>query len=421
MAADSRIQGSIQAPASKSDAHRALICAAICGCGAEVSNMGSSIDVETTLEALDSLGASFMKTGDKVCFTGWDFSGEGQQVNCRESGSTLRFMLPLCAAMGMKRTFVGQGRLPDRPISVIVDQLKAHGVIATGNRLPLTLSGRLEAGTYVIPGNISSQFVSGLLMALSCLPGTSQIVVPGKLESKAYVDMTVDTLTRFGINWQCISREKNTTYCLSDDHQTTAAPEEYLVEGDWSGAAFPLVAGALGGKVMVKGLNPESRQGDKAVTEIIAMAGGNVKYLGDRTVEITAPEKQLNPVEVDISGIPDLFPVLAVLAAGAQGRSTFHNVSRLRIKESDRVETVRQLLVSLGGSMTVDGDTVYVDGTGSLKGGTVDSFGDHRIAMAGAVASLICRQSVTILGAECCAKSYPEFFQDFERIGGRIQ
>ena len=419
--ANNRIDGLLQAPASKSDAHRALICSAICGKGAKVSHVGNSIDVETTIEALGSLGAAFTRNGDTLCYTGWDDSQKDGEVNCRESGSTLRFLLPVCSALGLTRTFVGQGRLPERPISVIIDEMRAHGVMATGDKLPLTLSGVMAAGTYTIPGNISSQFISGLLMALSNQEGPSKVVIPGKLESAAYVDMTVDTLAYYDLKWQCTKSDIETVYELSEDHEATKEPLEYQVEGDWSGAAFPLVAGALGGHVIVDGLDSESRQGDKAVADIIAMAGAKVTYLGNRRYEVIAPEAQLKAIDVDVSGIPDLFPILAVLAAGAVGTSTFRNVARLRIKESDRVETVRQLLVSLGGSMTVEGDTVYVHGTGQLKGGIVDSFADHRIAMSGAVASLICQDPVTVLGAECCAKSYPDFFEDFERIGGHRQ
>ncbi|MBR5137071.1 MAG: 3-phosphoshikimate 1-carboxyvinyltransferase [Clostridia bacterium] len=419
--AKSKINGSLQAPASKSDAHRALICSAICGNGAKVSHVGNSIDVETTIEALGSLGAVFTRDGETLCYTGWDDSKTEGEVNCRESGSTLRFLLPVCSALGLTRTFTGQGRLPERPISIIIDEMKDHGVSATGDKLPLTLSGKMSAGTYTIPGNISSQFISGLLMAMASQPGASKVVIPGKLESVAYVDMTVDTLAYYGLNWQCKKSETETVYELSEDHAATKEPKEYQVEGDWSGAAFPLVAGALGGRVILNGLDPESRQGDKAVADIIAMAGAKVTYLGDRRYEVVAPETQLKPFEVDVSGIPDLFPILAVLAAGAVGTSTFHNVARLRIKESDRVETVRQLLASLGGSMVVEGDTVYVEGNGQLKGGIVDSFADHRIAMSGAVASLICQEPVTVLGAECCAKSYPDFFKDFEKIGGQVK
>ncbi len=419
---NSRISGRVVAPPSKSDAHRALICSALCGNDASVSAVGNSIDVETTIEALANLGASYTRQGDTLCYSGWDLTQSDGEVNCRESGSTLRFLLPVCSSLGLNRTFTGQGRLPERPISVIIDEMQRHGVTAKGDRLPLTLTGSLEIGEYRIPGNISSQFISGLLMALAKVGGTSRVVIPGKMESSAYVDMTVDTLAHFGARWQRNTSQEGTVYSLEQPFDTSKTPDTYEVEGDWSGAAFLLAAGALGGEIEVAGLEGKSRQGDRAIAHILEQMGAQVRSVGDRSWHIRRPTTTaLQPVQVDVSEIPDLFPILAVLAAGAQGTSEFSNVARLRIKESDRVESVCSMLRGLGGNVRVEGDTVYVEGCGFLTGGQVDSWGDHRIAMSGAVASLICREPVTVLGAECCAKSYPGFFEDFAKIGGRAE
>ncbi len=417
------IEGNLIAPPSKSDAHRALICAALRGDGAQVSGMGDSIDVLTTMEALEAMGVISRRNRDSFCCTGWaDPTGEAV-INCRESGSTLRFLLPVCAALGRTCTFTGEGRLPLRPISVILDEMANHGVSSSSSQMPLRLSGRLKPGQYTIPGNISSQFISGLLMALPYAGGISSIHIPGKLESAAYVDMTTDTLTHYGIRWDSRTTEAGTTYTMASAQAEANPPRPYVVEGDWSGAAFLLASGALGGHVQVGGLDPESRQGDKAIAHILEQMGATVAWTRSRHVAVTAPDATagsgaLRPADVDVSPVPDLFPVLAVLAAGAEGTSVLRNVARLRIKESDRVETVCNMIEALGGSIRVEGDTVYVDGTGRLTGGVVDSCGDHRIAMSAAVASLICRDQVTILGAQCCSKSYPGFFEDFAKIGG---
>lgn len=421
--AGSIIGGKLTAPPSKSDAHRALICAALRGDGAQVSGMGDSIDVLTTIEALNAMGAISQWNQNALYYTGWTDPERETRVNCRESGSTLRFLLPVCGALGRTCTFAGEGRLPLRPVSVILDEMAEHGVSASCPQLPLELSGRLEPGQYTIPGNISSQFISGLLMALPYAGGGSSIHIPGKLESAAYVDMTIDTLRHYGIHWDSHTTEAGTTYSMVPAESNVETPRPYVVEGDWSGAAFLLASGALGGSVQVGGLDRESRQGDKAIAHILEQMGATVAWPQPRQVTVTAPDattgaRALSPVEVDVSAVPDLFPVLAVLAAGAEGTSVFRNVARLRIKESDRVQTVCDMIEALGGSIRVEGDTVYVDGTGYLTGGIVDSCGDHRIAMSAAVASLICNDAVTILGAQCCAKSYPGFFEDFAKIGG---
>ncbi len=404
-----KISGRIAAPPSKSDAHRALICAALYG--GSVTGAGDSDDVRATVSALGALGFAVRTVGNKISFERQPEALCTSEVDCAESGSTLRFLLPVCGALGLTRVFTGAGKLPERPVGPILREMKRFGAVCEGKKLPLRLSGHLRTGNYTIEGNISSQFISGLLMALPLLGGGSTVTVPGRLESAAYVDMTIKTLERFGIRWAADETAEGTVFRLAD---AMPAPCDYTVEGDWSGAAFLLTSGALGGRVTVTGLCRDSLQGDRAIAEILESMGAEVAWDRDEiTVTKTGP---LRPADIDVSGIPDLFPILVVAAAGARGDSRFTGTARLRIKESDRIESMFLTLAAIGGSMSVSGDTVTVRGTGRLKGGRLDSCGDHRIAMSGAVASLICGEAVEIEGAECCAKSYPGFFRDLRAL-----
>ncbi|MBR5519641.1 MAG: 3-phosphoshikimate 1-carboxyvinyltransferase [Clostridia bacterium] len=399
------LHGEVRAIASKSDAHRVLICAALTGqndafealcarfCSGE-AGFDPSEDILATIACLRSL------CGD-----------ESPVIDCNESGSTLRFLLPVAMAVAEEAKFIGRGRLPERPLGALQEEMQAHGCEFSAPTLPFTVRGRLQSGTYTLPGNVSSQYVTGLLLALPMLKGDSRIVLTSPLQSVAYVEMTLRTLRQFGI---CVT-ETADGYAINGG-QRYQWPQELAVEGDWSNAAFFLTAGMLGKAVTVSSLMPDSPQADRAIVALLRGYGAEcTEQDGAFTV---SPRKTGKPQRIDVAEFPDLFPILAVAASGVTGTTELYNAARLRLKESDRIQTTAQLLTALGGSAEEREDSLVIHGTGRLRGGTVDSCGDHRIAMAAAIASILCEQSVTITHAEAVRKSYPRFFEDFNRLGG---
>lgn len=384
----SPIGGLVEAISSKSMAHRLMICAALAKEPTQVTYHTTNRDMEATKACLDS-----MKTGEKP-------------LRCGESGSTLRFLLPVAAALGLDTEFYMEGRLPERPLAPLDEQLTAHGIRLTKNGRTLSVSGKLQAGDYTLPGDVSSQYISGLLFALPLLNAPSTLTVTGKVESAPYIAMTLDALKTFGID---IKTEGNIYYIPS---RAYVGGGEKKVEGDWSNAAFWLCAGAISKEVTVTGLNPDSLQGDKKILELL-------KAFGAACTEDTVSPAPLHGIDIDASAIPDLVPILCVAAAKAEGTTRIYNAGRLRLKESDRIESVCRMLTELGADITATEDGMIVHGGKPLMGGTVDSCGDHRIAMAAAVASSICRGEVTILGAEAVNKSYPRFWEDLETLTKR--
>lgn len=368
----STLKGTIQSIPSKSQAHRALICAALSGKPELVSIERPSQDLMATKQALEIL------------------RGAGA-ADCRESGTTLRLLVPLAAALGLDVTFTGEGRLPRRPMEPLLSLLEDHGVRFSQAFLPFRLSGRLRCGNYRIPGNISSQYISGLLLALPLLEGDSHLTLTTQLESSAYVAMTLDCQKSFGLRIQ----PSETGWAIPGG-QTYRAPGSFTVEGDWSNAAFWLAASALGSDLEVTGLSEESLQADRRIRTIL----------------------DSGETDTDVREIPDLVPVLAVLACGKTETTVLRNCGRLRLKESDRIESVKAMILSLGGRIRVEGEDLVIEGSGSLEGGAVDSFEDHRIAMAAAIAATLCRRPVLIRGAQAVSKSYPEFFADYNALGG---
>ena len=378
------ISGQIPSIASKSAAHRLYICAALAKDSTQIICDGSSKDIAATRACLEAAQSS------------------DAQLPCGESGSTLRFLLPVMAALGKDVTFRMEGRLPQRPLSPLDAQLTAHGVSLSrpGPEL-LRVSGRLTPGEYTLPGNVSSQFISGLLFALPLLDGPSTLTVTGKVESAPYIDMTLDALAQFGIQ-----PEKNgNTYHIQPQPYTS--PGTVRVEGDWSNAAFWLCAGALSGPVTVCGLDTNSLQGDKAVVPLLERFGAKTEQIGDR---VTVSPGPLTAVDIDAAAIPDLVPVLSVIAAAARGTTRIYHAQRLRLKESDRIQSVCRMLASLGAKAEETEDGLLIHGGFPLSGGSVDSCNDHRIAMAAAVASVLCSGPTTVLGAEAVEKSYPDFW-----------
>ena len=408
----SPLSGSISAIPSKSMAHRLLICAALAETTTVLGCQGTSKDIEATAACLRAMGAAVLRTEDGFAVT----PGPVQSpctLPCGESGSTLRFLLPVAAALGLDASFVLEGRLPQRPLAPLDRELEAHG--ATLSRPEpdvLRCTGKLRPGNYTLPGNVSSQYISGLLFALPLLDGPSTLTVTGTVESAPYIAMTLDALRQSGVE----IRVENQVYAIPA--RGYASPGQAQVEGDWSNAAFWLCAGALGQGITVTGLNPDSLQGDKAVFDLLTRFGARTETSGG---SYTVSPGVLRPLDIDAAAIPDLVPVLAVTAAAAApGTTRIYNAGRLRLKESDRIETVWRLLTKLGADAEQMEDGLRIHGGKPLPGGAVDSCNDHRIAMAAAVASTLCTGPVTVLGAEAVGKSYPKFWEDFETLGGEI-
>ena len=388
------LKGHVEIPASKSCAHRALICAALSDGVSHLTGVSMSDDIYATIGAMTALGASFEVNGTDVTVTGITSVPEKADIDCCESGSTLRFIIPIAAALGADSIFRGRGRLPQRPIDIYKRELSAHGVTFTEPEMPYSITGKLKGGRFEMEGNVSSQFLTGLLFALPLLEVDSEIVLTSKLESRPYVDITIDMLRRFGVK----AVDKGDSFHIAGGQHYR--PCDMHIEGDYSQAAFFCVANAIGSEVDMGNLYPESVQGDKA---ILSLASGGRKGF-----------------EADCSDIPDLVPILSVLAAYSSGRSVIYNAARLKIKESDRLEAVSAMLNGLGGRVTVTDDGLIIEPAGQLTGGTVDSFGDHRIVMAAAIAALGCSGDVVIKGAEAVKKSYPGFFSDYTSLGGKI-
>jgi 3-phosphoshikimate 1-carboxyvinyltransferase len=409
--------GTVSAIASKSQAHRLLICAALADKESHVVCSERSADIDATVECLSALGAIIRHTnmGFFVRPIGPSEIEGRRTLECGESGSTLRFLLPVNGALGAYSAFQMRGRLPSRPLSPLYDELLSHGcILSDPGKNPLFCTGKLQPGRYTIPGNISSQFISGLLFALPLLDGESTIEITADIESRPYIDMTISALKQFGIA------------IYEDDHrfiihgrQTYQSPGTVNVEGDWSNAAFWLCAGAIGGnRITCTNLNIDSLQGDKAVVRFLERFGADVKIGTD---SVTVSRGKLFGIEIDAGNTPDLVPVLAAVASVAEGKTIIYNAERLRLKESDRLQTVTETLSALGANITATDTGLIVQGKPKLTGGEAYSFGDHRIAMTAAVISAACENPVRIKRVEAISKSYPGFFRDFAALGGTAE
>lgn len=389
---NSILNGTVTAPPSKSAAHRALICSFLAG-GGSVFPIINSKDMQATTGVIDAL-----KRGDST-------------LNCIESGSTLRFMIPVAASLGKNVTFTGEGRLPERPVGEYLEILPKHNVKVESNGfLPLSISGKLTNGTYEAAGDVSSQYITGLLLALANVDGDSAVILTTKLQSKPYVDMTVKVMADYGVD----VKETEFGYLIHGNQQFKKL--DYTVEGDWSQAAFFLVAGAIGGNITVNGLDMNSTQGDKEIVNVIRNFGGNITVDDN---EIRCFGGELKGTEIDASDIPDLVPIIAVLAAFAKGKTVIKGAERLRYKESDRIESVVQNLKLLGAQVQETTDGMIINGGKKLNSAKLKGFNDHRIVMAFSVAGLYIDGAVEIDDAESINKSYPSFFEDYNRLGGK--
>lgn len=396
------LKGNIVPPPSKSQAHRAVMAAALAG---GVSRLGlpvGSQDIDATLACMAAMGAGVERTRDAASIHGLGHSipqtdGRLPCFDCGESGSTLRFLIPVALAVVGGGCFTGRGRLMERPQQPYFDLFEEKGIDYEQKDGVLTVTGELKAGTYRLPGNVSSQFITGLLYALPLLRGDSEIVLTTPLESEGYVDMTLEVLERFGIR---VVRETDRFLVPGGQRYQSRDME---IEPDWSQAAFWYAAAALGSGVEVRGMNKTSAQGDRVIAA--------------QFKQLTDP----GDVVLDVSQCPDLVPALAAMAAVRQGATCITNAARLRIKESDRLAAVTQVLNALGADVTEQADGLVIVGRDGLAGGVeVDSHNDHRIAMMAAVAATRCQYPVVVLDAHCVAKSYPTFWEDYETLGGKI-
>lgn len=415
-AADVRISprtlaGRAAAIPSKSCVHRLLVCAALAGGPTDLEISALSEDTQATVDCLAALGAGICWQEGICRVIPWGRNVSLRpRLQCGESGSTLRFLLPVAAALGARATFEGKGRLPVRPLGPLLAAMEHNGCRFSGTGLPLTLESGLRPGDYTLAGNVSSQFVSGLLMALPLLPGDSNIILTSALESEPYVAMTLQALARFGIRVEATARGFRIP-----GGQQFVSPGKLVAEGDWSNAAFFLCAGALGGPVTCTGLAMDSRQGDREVVALLRRFGAAAEERGDA---VTVGGRALRGIRIDAAQIPDLVPVLAAVAAGAQGTTHIVNAGRLRLKESDRLSAAAAMLGAVGGRAEEGRDSLTIHGGAALTGGTIDGRGDHRIVMAGAILSCLCREDVVIRGVGAADKSYPNFLEEFNQLGG---
>lgn len=416
------LTGMVNVPSSKSMGHREIICAALAKGISIIDNISMSDDIKATLRCLNALGVKTELTAGKfkgrsavkIYGTG-TVSTCGEVCDCGESGSTLRFLLPLGALCGAPVTFSGAGRLGERPLKPYWEIFDGQGIKYSPEQgLPLTVEGRLHSGKFMLPGNISSQFVSGLLFALPLLDGDSEIIITTPLESQSYVDLTLAALSKYGIKVQN-NGYKNFVVPGGQHYRSGQAD----VEGDWSQAAFWLVAGCLNGNIVCGGADVNSLQGDRVVKDVLSAMGGSIKPVDGG---LLASKSRLKAAVIDAADCPDIIPVLTVAAAVAEGTTKIINAGRLRIKECDRLHAIAAELNKLGADVEEQETSLVVKGRPQgLRGGRVSAWNDHRIAMSMAVASLVCREPVLVEGCESVKKSYPSFWQDFALLGGRYE
>ncbi len=400
------LSGTVQIVPSKSHLHRILICAAqgilkgdMKALNVSVARMASE-DVDVTLDCIEALGVHVSRGGTEIHLEAGVKPSGTPMLPCRESGSSLRFLLPVAGTQTSAFRMTGKGRLPKRPMGLFAQVLGEKGLTFRQEGedfLPVHVSGCLQSGVYTLPGDVSSQYISGLLMALPALSGRSEICLTTQIQSAPYIEMTLATLREFGVQWQG---------GIEEGHFTIEGPVAFHTEarispeGDWSSGAFWVGARQLGANVQIQGLSDTSTQGDKAIVTLCGEVG--------------------NGACLDVQHVPDLVPILAVVCAFSKGNTTLTGTARLRLKESDRVQSVAEMIRNMGGVVTDLEDSMIIEGQGTLRGGTVDSYGDHRIAMAAAIAGCFSKEGVTIVNPYVTDKSYPGFYQDLQSLGGNI-
>ena len=406
------LRGQLELIPSKSATHRSLICAALAQGTSQIENFIPNDDTAATLDALEKLGAARAGAeGGALSVNGGNrpVHAELPVLNCAESGSTLRFLVPVSLLFG-GALFTGRGRLMLRPMEPLKKTLESKGVIWEQGEI-LEVSGSLQPGEYVLPGNVSSQFISGLLFALPLLAGDSVIRLTTEVQSRGYIEMTFEMQRIFGVH----SRWKDENTILVPGGQKYM-PSRVRPEGDWSHAAFYLAAGAMGGQVRLTGLEEKTQQSDSAMVALLRGMGAPVSFEGGALT--AGPGRPLFGITADVSQSPDLVPALAVAACAARGDTRIEHAERLRGKESDRLRALREELGALGADIEERPDGLIIHGTGTLRGGRCAGRNDHRIAMALAVAACICREPVYLEDYGCVAKSAPKFWEEYRSMGG---
>lgn len=408
-----QLQGKVHIPPSKSMAHRAIICASLARGRSIISNIQYSKDIEATISAMKALGTMIFQHDDYLEIDGTTtFMRNNGEIDCHESGSTLRFIIPISLIQPSNFHFKGEGRLGKRPLDVYYQIFEKQniGYLYKENVLDLYVMGQLHAGIFEIAGDVSSQFISGLLFALPLLPQDSRIIITSPLQSKGYVDLTIQMLQHYGV------------FVINNEYQELIIPggqryhaRDYEVEGDFSQAAFYLVAGALGNEVILEGLNFQSKQGDKVAIDILKKMGCQF-YQEEDSCRITCAS--LQGTTIDGTQCPDIIPIIAMTCANAKGKSVIKNIERLRLKECDRLKATVDMIQKLGGQVIENQDSMEIIGVEKLKGGQVTSSHDHRMAMSAAIASSVCENVVVLDDYECVEKSYPDFWKDFKSLGG---
>jgi len=407
-------RGEIAVPTSKSLAHRAILAAALAPGTSVIRDVSMSEDIAATLDAAVALGASYTIDGNDITLTGRRDVPAEALINARESGSTLRFLMPVAMVQPMRARFTGQGKLASRPLDVYEDIFKAQGLVwdnQSQETLDLTLSGSLHAGTYDVRGDVSSQFITGLLYALPLLDRDSVINLTTPLASRGYVDLTLDVLKDFGIR---IDADFDAGTFAVPGFQTYQA-HDYKVEGDFSQAAYPLVLGAMGMDVTVTNLNLNSRQGDRVILDILRDMGAFVEVT-DTGLKVAAGN--LHGAVIDAGQCPDLMPPVAALAGVAQGTTVIKNAGRLRLKECDRLHAICDTINRAHGLAVEGEDQIVITGVAVYEGCDVLSYNDHRMAMMAAVMAARSAGPIHIDNQECVRKSWPHFFDDYEKLGG---
>lgn len=416
----SKLKGEVKIPPSKSMAHRAVICGALSSGNCIIENIDYSEDIIATIEAMRTLGAVITKYDDYIEVEGIFKEGSKREllrtIDCNESGSTLRFLVPISLLFDGMTRFIGKGNLGKRPLTTyynIFDKQKINYINENGN-LNLLVDGVLKSGEFEVEGNVSSQFITGLIFALPLLDGDSKIIITTEMESKGYIDLTLSAMKDFGVE---IVNNDYKEFIIRGNQ--SYKPRNYRVEGDYSQAAFFLAANALGSEVVLKDLDLNSLQGDKEVIEILERM--NVEITSSKDGVTGNVKSDLVSTVIDGSQCPDIIPVLAVVSALSKGTTKIINSSRLRIKECDRLKAITKELSKLGAKIEETEDGLIIEGRERFLGGVeLWSWNDHRIAMSLAIAGTRCEKPIILNNFECVAKSYPKFFEDYMKLGGIV-
>ncbi|WLF70124.1 3-phosphoshikimate 1-carboxyvinyltransferase [Clostridium septicum] len=417
---NSKLKGEVKIPPSKSMAHRAIICASLGSGVSRINNIDYSDDMIATIEGMKVLGAKINKYDDYLEVIGIYSKGSNMNsfrtIDCNESGSTLRFLVPISLLFHGMSKFIGKGNLGKRPLTTYFEIFKEQGIKYFGRdgELDLLIEGKLKPGEFKILGNVSSQFITGLLLTLPLLNGDSKIIITTEMQSKGYVDLTISCMKDFGV--EIINKDYKEFIIKGNQNYNS---RDYRVEGDYSQAAFYLSANALGSKVLVNDIDLKSLQGDKEIVDILERMGVTFKSENNTLTGIV--KDKLKSTIIDGSQCPDIIPILAAVASLSSGTTEIINAERLRIKECDRLKAITSELSKLGANIKEREDGLIIEGKEELQGGAeVWSFRDHRIAMTLAIAATRCKEAIIIKDFECVAKSYPKFFDDFKMLGGDV-